>query len=103
LADLKAKKEVVGSTTTDQGGVIQRKLKRKDVNAKNDGGMEEAAVDTDPPETLGDGVKFLQTESPRAKKMKARKGPDAGTGRGGKDAGTSQVPLNAQVLTLIAV
>jgi hypothetical protein len=63
-------------------------LKRKEVNAKNDGGMEEAAVDTDLPETLGDGVKFLLTESPRTKKMKAGKGPDAGTGRGGKDSGT---------------
>jgi hypothetical protein len=47
LDDLKAKKEAEGNTASDQAGVVQRTLKRKDVNAKANAGVGETVVDVD--------------------------------------------------------
>lgn len=103
LADLEVKKTTDGNAANDPAGVVQRKLKRKDINAKPDIGVGDTTMDIDNVDAAGDVVTTPQADSPQPKKMKTGKGADTGgkrptSVRGGKDTRASSTALNAQVL-----
>jgi len=68
LADLEAKKAIEGYVVSDSAGVLQRKLKRKDVGTKFDAGVGDMAMEIDNREVARDGVEVPQADSPQPKR-----------------------------------
>jgi len=99
LAELEKKKNSDGYVSSDQAGVQQRKLERKDLAAKNDTDVGE--VEMENLETAGDGATPSQASSPPPKKTKIGKGVDTGrvhlpASSGGADIVMGDTSLNAQ-------
>jgi len=100
LADLEAKKTVERNAASDPAGVVQRKLKRKDVNTKSDAGVGDTELDINNVDAACDSVTTLQADSPQPKKLKTGKGADKGrtrstTTRGRKDVAVGGTSSNA--------
>jgi len=76
LADMKAKKVGEGYCTSDPSGVLQRKIKWKDVAAKTDTGVRGSEMDIENVEVAGDGGLVEQSYLPKHKKTRTWKGDD---------------------------
>jgi len=69
LADMKAKKAAERYATSDPSSVLHRKIKRRDIVGKADGGAGSSTMDVDHVEVAGDGELVEQSESLKHKKI----------------------------------